>query len=270
MNILDSAASPAAPAEEKISALLPSGGLIELGRARLAVMPLETADRFGSRAPTELAVPSGTPRMPDFDVSSRMRELARGNSKRKQVALTFDDGPHPEYTCQLLAVLEHYDVKATFFFVGVQSKRHPEWVKMSHQAGHEIASQTYDHFRLPKLPYNEKVHQIDAYQQVIEELTGTTPRFLRPPGGQVDNETATIARDRNMVIGLWDVALNDTQEDRSADEMLKLALREVRPGSVVLAHDGIQATIDMLPALIEALQKKGYEFVTMSELAARK
>jgi len=221
-----------------------------------------------SIAPVELALPSPTASMPDFSIPSHITSVSRGHAKRKQVALTFDDGPHPDYTSQLLAILEFYDVPATFFFVGVQAQKYPHWVKMSHQAGHEIASQTYDHFRLPKLPLEEKVYQIDEYQRLIEGLIGVTPRFLRPPGGQVDPETEQLVAERGMILGLWDVALNDTRDNKTASEMLATANREVRSGSVVLAHDGIQATIDMLPELIETLRARGYEFVTMSELAA--
>lgn len=228
-----------------------------------------TADsRASAMAPLEPAVHNWPPRMPDFEIESRVRSIARGNTRGKQVALTFDDGPHPAYTSQLLAVLDYYDVPATFFFVGIQALKYPHWVKMTHQAGHEVASQTYDHFRMPKLPYEEKVYQIDEYQRLIEGLIGVTPRFLRPPGGQYDAETERLVSERGMVLGLWDVALNDTRDGKTPQQMLDMASRKVRSGSVVLAHDGIQATVDMLPELIELLQAQGYEFVTMSELAA--
>jgi peptidoglycan/xylan/chitin deacetylase (PgdA/CDA1 family) len=159
-------------------------------------------------------------------------------------------------------------VPATFFFVGVQAQKYPHWVKMVHQAGHEIGSHTYDHFRLPKMPRQEKIYQIDEYQRLVEGLTGETPRFLRPPGGQVDAETQQLLADRHMLLALWDVALNDTREDKTSEMIYKTARSEIRSGSVVLLHDGIQATVDMLPELITQLKNQGFEFVTMSELAA--
>jgi len=91
---------------------------------------------------------------------------------------------------------------------------------------------------------------------------------MRPPGGQVDAETEDLLAERGMVLGMWDVALNDTRDGRTKDQMLSMAKRSIRSGSVVLAHDGIQATVEMLPGLIEYLRAQGYEFVTMSELAA--
>ncbi|MCH7472903.1 polysaccharide deacetylase family protein [bacterium] len=247
-------------------------GEAPLGRAlALQVLPNSGSTRRAfansNAAPTELTYADEPPRMPQYDVSARIKVISRGNAKKTQVALTFDDGPHPEYTSQLLAVLDFYDVPATFFFVGVQAAKYPHWVKMAHQAGHEIASQTYDHFRMPKLPLEEKIYQIDEYQRLIEGLVGVTPRFLRPPGGQLDEETRELLAKRGMVTALWDVALNDTAAGKTAQELLRTTVRQVRPGSVILAHDGIQATIDTLPRLIEELRARGYEFVTLSDMA---
>ncbi|MBN2080751.1 polysaccharide deacetylase family protein [bacterium] len=242
---------------------------MQLGTAALMADGLMLAPSgIADQPPVDPVLNTAKAGMPNYDVSSRITSVSRGNSRKKQVALTFDDGPHPEFTSQLLAVLEYYDVPATFFYVGVQAQKYPHWVKMTHQAGHEIASQTYDHFRLPKLPREEKIYQIDEYQRLIEGLIGVTPRFLRPPGGQVDPETEELVAERGMVLGLWDVGLNDTRDGKTKQQMLDMAKRKIRSGSVVLAHDGIQATVDMLPELIEYLRGQGYEFVTMSELAA--
>jgi peptidoglycan-N-acetylglucosamine deacetylase len=226
------------------------------------------APAAGHSAPVTLALPLGQPHMPRYDVPASLKILRRGNPHEKLIALTFDDGPHPEYTSQLLAVLDYYDVKATFFCVGVQAQKYPQWVKMINQQGHEIANHTYDHFRLPKLPRSEKQYQIDENQRLIESLTGVTPRFMRPPGGQDDGETEQMLAQRKMVLAMWDVAINDTSSGRLEQDLLAVSLRKVRPGSVLLAHDGIQATIDMLPDLIEKLRGEGYRFVTLSELAA--
>ena len=251
----------------QMSAMLPSQNL-----APDAAGPAQSAGFLAplprQSAPVALVLPSGKPQMPRYDVPASMKTISRGSSKKKLVALTFDDGPHPEYTSQLLAVLDYYDVPATFFCVGVQVQKYPHWLKMINQQGHEIASQTYDHFRLPKLPKSEKVYQIDEYQRLVESLVGVTPRFMRPPGGQADAETQQLLDQRQMVMAMWDVAINDTCSGKLEQELLDVSLKKVRPGSVLLAHDGVQATIDMLPELIETLRAQGYEFVTLSELAA--
>ncbi|MEZ5337677.1 MAG: polysaccharide deacetylase family protein [bacterium] len=231
--------------------------------------PVESPPSQVAKALAPLELPESPQRLSDYSIRSDISKITRGNSRLKQVAITFDDGPHPEYTGQILTILEYYNCPATFFFVGVQTNRYPQWVQMAHQQGHEIASQTYDHFRLPKLPQAEKEYQIDAYQDLIENLTGERPRFLRPPGGQIDDASIELLKKRGMVCAMWDVALNDTHGDKSRDELLDSTLLNVRNGSVILAHDGVQATIDMLPELIERLREEGYELVTMSELASK-
>lgn len=239
-------------------------------RRELMLVPSQgrLAEQGSQAAPLLPQLAMEHPGLPEFEIRSDMLQISRGNSKLHQVALTFDDGPHPQYTAQILAILDYYNAPATFFFVGVQSSRYPEWLLMAHQQGHEIASQTYDHFRLPKLPQNEKEYQIDTYQDLVEQLTGERPRFLRPPGGQIDDASLALLKQRGMVCAMWDVALNDTHGDKTREELLQHTLDSVRNGSVILAHDGVQATIDMLPELIEKLREEGYEFVTMSQLAS--
>ena len=115
--------------------------------------------------------------------------------------------------------------------------------------------------------------QLLGYEQgesdLIEDLTGERPRFLRPPGGQIDDASIELLKQRGMVCAMWDVALNDTHGDKTKQELLDHTLDSVKNGSVILAHDGVQATIDMLPELIERLREEGYELVTMSELASK-
>ncbi len=239
----------------------PAPAILQTTAGRLAIP--------GSRTAPLLPGPAGElPARKAYQIRDDLHRITRGNGKLRQVALTFDDGPHPEYTGQILAILDFYNAPATFFFVGVQANKHPQWLQMAHQQGHEIGSQTYDHFRLPKLPPGEKEYQIDAYQDLVEQLTGERPRFLRPPGGQIDDASQKLLNERRMVCAMWDVALNDTHGNKTREELLQHTLDSVQNGSVILAHDGVQATIDMLPELIERLREEGYELVTMSELAS--
>jgi peptidoglycan/xylan/chitin deacetylase (PgdA/CDA1 family) len=197
-----------------------------------------------------------------------IKELRRGNPYAKEIALTFDDGPHPFYTAQLLSILRYYRVPATFFLVGVQAERYPKWVQMIHQEGHEIGCHTYDHFRLVNLPLDEQVYQIEEFTSLIERLTGNRPRLLRPPGGQYDHFTISLMNKNGMALGLWTINTNDTAPQTSADELYRKILEEVQPGSIVLMHDGSKVSLEALPQLIETLRRRGYSFVTMSQMMA--
>ncbi|MDQ3024369.1 MAG: polysaccharide deacetylase family protein, partial [bacterium] len=88
------------------------------------------------------------------------------------------------------------------------------------------------------------------------------------PGGLLDPETKKLLETRGMVCALWDVNINDTKEGKTKAQLLKHALDNVKPGSIILAHDGVQATVDMLPELITKLKAQGYEFVTLSQMCA--
>ena len=193
--------------------------------------------------------------------------LMRGNSGRREVALTFDDGPHPVYTSKILSILQHYRIRATFFMVGFMMNKYPHWAKMTSQLGNEIGSHTYDHFRLTSLPDDEVVYQIKQSVDAIVEITGQRPRFLRPPGGRYDQAVLRRIAEHKMAVGLWSYNSKDL-DVTDPKKLYKNILDSVEPGSVILLHDGSDATIAMLPTLIEELQSKGYSFVTMSEMLA--
>ncbi len=199
------------------------------------------------------------------DGNAIVRELRRGNHKLKEIALTFDDGPHPIYTSKILSILRYYRVPATFFMVGVQAERYPEWVKMVFQEGHEIGSHTYDHFRLVDLPYDEQVYQIEEFQRLIHTLTGVYPKFIRPPGGRYNKFTVELMNQNGLALGLWDINSKDGT-DVSSEKMLRSILESVQNGSIILLHDGSPTSVEVLPLLIETLKRRGFQFVTMSQM----
>jgi peptidoglycan/xylan/chitin deacetylase (PgdA/CDA1 family) len=197
-----------------------------------------------------------------------VKEVRRGSPYIKEIALTFDDGPHPHYTAKLLAILNYYRVPATFFMVGVQAERYPEWVQMVHQEGHEIGCHTYDHFRLVNLPLDEQIYQIEEFSSLINRLTGSKPRLLRPPGGQYNQFTVDLMNRNGMALGLWTINTKDTAPQADWRSIYRRVLEEVQPGAIILMHDGTDVTVEMLPVLIETLQRRGYSFVTMSQMMA--
>jgi peptidoglycan/xylan/chitin deacetylase (PgdA/CDA1 family) len=215
----------------------------------------------------ELCTAPLTEPFPQAQIDPKLRCLSRGDPGKKLVALTFDDGPKPEYTLDLLAVLARYRVPATFFYVGSQCEKYPDLVRETYESGNEVGNHTYDHLRLPPLTREQKEYEVDAAQQLIARITGVQPRFFRPPGGHRDKDVEELLAQRGVVVGMWDVSLNDAGSTLAPSDFVREVDERVRPGSVILAHTGVEATIEALPAIIRNLRIRGYTFVTMSQLA---
>jgi peptidoglycan/xylan/chitin deacetylase (PgdA/CDA1 family) len=197
----------------------------------------------------------------------RFHKLMRGNASLKQVALTFDDGPHPEYTPKLLAILKKYNVPATFFLVGEMAEKYPSLVRDEVADGHSIGNHTYHHVSLTKIPDDSVPVEIKACGEVLRAIVGRAPRWFRPPGGEYDQQVATVSRALGYTMILWTDDPGDyASPGRRA--ILCRTLKRINNGGIILLHDGIQQTIDVLPQLIETLQKRGYQFVRVDEMVA--
>ncbi len=199
-------------------------------------------------------------------VPNSMNRLVRGNPADKEIALTFDDGPHPGYTQRILDILETEHVKATFFVVGSQVDIHPELARMESVDGHEVANHTYDHVRLPTLTPTEVTRQLVLGAKSIERATGVSPRFFRPPGGEYDEVTVEAAHKLGYIMTLWTDDPGDFA-DPGAAVILKRTLRYANNGGILLLHDGTEQTIQILPELIHRLKSQGFRFVTVTEMA---
>lgn len=183
----------------------------------------------------------------------------------KKIALTFDDGPHPKVTRQILKTLEKYEAKATFFVVGQEVKEHPEILKAVYKAGHEIGNHTFNHEKLTTLSPEEIKQQIQSTDTLIKSTIGQRATVFRPPYGSYDE---TITDQLNVPNVLWTI---DTLDWKHRDpEKTVLAVKErAKNESIILMHDIHQATADALDEVLETLQKQGYEFVTVSELLGK-
>lgn len=194
--------------------------------------------------------------------------LRAGNPRRWEVALTFDDGPHPRFTPKLLRILREQRVHATFFVVGFMADRYPELVKAIAADGHAVGNHTYSHPNLTKLSKDEVLVEWEADNRVIERLTGVRPRYCRPPGGDFNSTTLRAAAALGLTVVLW----TDDPADYSNPGDVALMRREIRAlrrGAIVLLHDGSQDTVDTLAAFIEAVRRRGFEFVTLDRLRQR-
>ncbi|MEV6038380.1 polysaccharide deacetylase family protein [Nonomuraea sp. NPDC052116] len=199
---------------------------------------------------------------PDDRAEVRPRPRPRVDCRRvKCVALTFDDGPGP-YTDTLLAYLAAYHAQATFFVVGSNVVTYPRVLRRTVAAGHEIGNHTWSHPDLTRLSPARVRSQLGRTDQAIRAITGIVPGLVRPPYGAIN---ATVRRQTGRPMVLWSVDTLDWRY-RSSATVARRALRSVRPGSVILFHDIHPTTVRAIPRVLRKLARRGYRFVTVSQL----
>lgn len=183
------------------------------------------------------------------------------------VALTFDDGPSGGLTQRLLDGLRDANARATFFLCGYRMEQYPDLLQRYVAEGHEVGVHSTVHADLTKLS-REQVHQdMKNTAQQIFMTTGVRPVVMRPPGGAWNGTVAQEAEDEGMSIILWSVDPRDWAS-RDAGQVLQTMAAKAGNGDVILMHDMSASSVDAALDLVSRLQKEGYVFVTVSELAA--
>ena len=191
-----------------------------------------------------------------------------GSSEKKRIALTFDDGPHPRYTPQILDILAEYGVEATFFTVGSNAEAYPAIVKRILSEGHELGNHTYHHYRTAKVAPDVLIEDILACSRVLKDLTGEAPRLFRPPEGICNEDLTRFCEEQGYIIVMWSVDTRDWAHPE-VWEICQNVRQNVRDGSIILMHDFIgkkSPTPAALRCIIPMLQESGFEFVTVSRL----
>jgi peptidoglycan/xylan/chitin deacetylase (PgdA/CDA1 family) len=190
---------------------------------------------------------------------------------RRGVALTFDDGPHPVHTPQILEILDRCGVKATFFVIGRHMEKNGVIIARASQAGHVIGNHSYRHSRTMNFHSREGNRQeILRCQEEVEKWVGYRPRFYRQPAGFRNPHIFGILKELGMTLVGWQVRAFDSQCKNSAT-IVRRILRGASPGGVLLLHDGADnpsneersATVQALPLLVRSLQDRGFEFFTL-------
>ena len=185
------------------------------------------------------------------------------------VALTFDDGPWPGQTEQVLAILRERNVPATFFMLGTQVQRAPDLARAVASEGHLLGNHTYWHVNLGSSRWDVAAWEIEATNQLIQSVTGVRPTWLRAPGGALRGPAHGYIAQAGMRSALWDVDPQDWREGQTPEAMAWAVISAAKPGAVVVLHDGggdQSTTIAALPQIIDGLRYYGYEFVTLDEL----
>ena len=193
----------------------------------------------------------------------------------KIVALTFDDGPSPLWTPQILARLKEAGVKATFFMLGEHVEKYPDIARMVADQGHEVENHTYSHHVLIYYTMEELENEIKKAEQAIRETTGVTTRYFRPPKAWLTEAEKNKIRELGYETVLWSLNSKDwvTFDDKY---IVRYLVKHIRPGDIILFHDsgGVfsteggsrRETVLSVSLLIRKLQERGYRFVTVREL----
>jgi len=219
-----------------------------------------------SRTPGEQVIVSGA--LSHELVSVRFRGSGAARVGRA-VALTFDDGPSPQYTPRILAALTRLRVRATFFLIGYLAEANPDLVRRELRLGMTVGNHSYNHPEVPpfdQLPPRLLNDEIALGGQILSRL-GARPRLFRPPGGSTSAAVVNAAAALGQRVVLWSVDPADWSPGSSAKEITKRVLSAVRPGSIVILHDGggnRSATLAALPAIVRGIRHRGLHLVALT------
>lgn len=213
------------------------------------------------------------PRNPDMHLDSNFsrgagvtfsRVLVSGN----YVAITFDDGPHPQNTPRLLDILRARNVKATFYVIGRSVDLYPQIVRRTVAEGHEVGNHTHTHRLMSKLGDSEVRSELIRCRDAVRRAAGVDMRTMRPPyGGLLQRQRQLVHSEFGYPTILWSVDPLDWKRPGPGVVTSRI-LGATNPGAIILAHDLHSQTVDAMPATIDGLLRRGFIFVTVSQLLA--
>ncbi len=180
----------------------------------------------------------------------------------KKIALTFDDGPHPYYTEQLLDGLKERGAKASFFVMGKQAEAYPELVLRMQTEGHLVGNHTYSHLQLGKNNRETFKSELIKTNELLSGITGEEPQYVRPPYGSWDK---SFESELTMIPVLWTI---DPMDWCSSDVngIVQKVTKKAEENAVILMHDEYKSSVTAALEIVDILQKQGYEFVTVDEI----
>ena len=182
--------------------------------------------------------------------------------ENRYIALTFDDGPHHDFTEQLLDGLRQRGASATFFLVGEEAEKEPELVHRMQAEGHQIGNHTWGHMRLKKVTEETLLAEVGKTEALLESLLGEGDYWLRPPYGEVSADLEHLI---TVPMVKWSVDPRDW-ESRNREKIVQAVLEAAEPNSIVLLHDIYQPSVEAALEIMDRLQAQGYDFVTVEEL----
>lgn len=184
---------------------------------------------------------------------------------KKYIALTFDDGPSKKVTPRVLSILKKHKAKATFYMLGQSAQEAPEMAKAVAKAGHEIGNHSYKHANLSQMTTDQAYADITKTNKIIQQATGTEPLTIRPPYGARNHG---LEKQLSQPTVLWSIDTLDWKTLNPASTLAQVQ-QHAYPGAIVLMHDIHPTTADALDSVLTYLEKKGYQFVTISQLEGK-
>ncbi|BCL80793.1 polysaccharide deacetylase family protein [Ktedonobacteria bacterium brp13] len=245
---------------------------VEITSSRIAtptVLPTATPTVLPTATPTVLPTP--TPAVTKTAIPSPTLQgpvIGQGSSNQPRIALTFDDGPYPYYTSQILDILKQYHVHATFFCIGENVSYYPTLVQREHAEGHVVGNHTWDHADLTQQSVQKIQSEIGDTSIEIKDTIGVTPTLFRPPYGAINATVQSQAEQLHLTPILWNVDTQDWQQP-GTNSIVKTVLDNAMNGDIILMHDGggnRAQTVAALPTIITSLRQQGYQLVTVPEL----
>ncbi|MCM1174595.1 MAG: polysaccharide deacetylase family protein [Blautia sp.] len=206
-----------------------------------------------------------------FNVQERIAEdsivvekviTERKETETRKIALTFDDGPHPYYTEQLLDGLKERDVCATFFVTGEHAELYPDIIERMKEEGHLIGNHTYSHMQLRSGSLDAFKQELVKTNEIISGITGEEVLFVRPPYGTWEK---SLEAELNMFPVLWTIDPLDWCSG-NADGVTRKVLSKAKENAIILMHDSYASTVTAALRVVDELQTQGYEFVTVDEI----
>lgn len=218
---------------------------------------------------------AATKSRPEYEKTGRV--VWEVNIREKLVAITFDDGPHPQFTPQILDLLARYHAKATFFVTGNKALTYPELLKREVKEGHEIGNHTFQHIYGKRMTGAKLSTELEETDKLIQKITGKKPILYRPVGGLYNDiiiDTA-IKNGKQVVLWSWHQDTRDW-DNPPVNKICNNVTKGLKPGNIILFHDwhGTELakscqTVPALEKILDYLNKNGYKCVTVSELLYR-
>ncbi len=188
--------------------------------------------------------------------------IQASTAQPRQVALTFDDGPHQTCTPALLDGLKQRGVKATFFLMGENIAGKESLVQRMQEEGHLIGNHSYRHIQMTKEGAEQACAEIEQTETLIQDITGRRPEYLRPPYGAWNEQLECRV---NLTTVLWNVDSLDWKL-QNTEQIVRRVEKDVKNGDIILMHDIFPTSVEAALRIVDDLQKQGYEFVTVEEL----